>query len=445
MCSNCVGTYTSNHFVGSQCTLAQFYYTYFECSYSNDPHNPMGYGGSSGGGGNTGGGSGSVGVNSGVATSPVGGLESHEMILKKRKFYHTYLNSALLENYFMQLPAVQKNAIFTYLENNSMDEGVYDENAMAFIKELLNFVVYESENSENGISTEAQTALKITLDLVNSGNLNNLGSNQANSIIQQNLATLGPGLGNLNHLVMYSVMTLQEMSVIMSSYPNNHVFTTFEITKIYLEASLETLHLMGDILGMAPGIGAIFDVTNGALYVASGDYMNGVISLTAAAPFAGDWTTVARITKRVYILSNSKRVILKAYKLANGVIVFSNRSQLRKVLGIVNNAIHAHHVIPYGLSSEPLVQLAARFSSQAKKAFHINDIANGIPIPKDFHLNGHSIYSAKIKARMQILYGDANGNMELAYDLLTNYMDDVRDIIAANPNMTLGQIATLIP
>ena len=139
MCSNCVGTYTSNHFAGSQCTLAQFYYTYFECSYSNDPHNPMGYGGSSGGGGNTGGnGGGSSSANSsGVATAPVGGLESHEMILKKRKFYHTYLNSVLLENFFMQLPAVQKNIIFTYLENNSMDEGFYDAAPMAFIKEAI--------------------------------------------------------------------------------------------------------------------------------------------------------------------------------------------------------------------------------------------------------------------------------------------------------------------
>ncbi len=154
MCSNCVGTYTSNHFVGSQCTLAQFYYTYFECSYSNDPHNPMGYGGNNGGGGNTGGGSGSVGANSGVATSPVGGLESHEMILKKRKFYHTYLNSVLLENFFMQLPAVQKNAIFTYLENNSIDESVYDAAPMAFIKEAITRMI------QTGLSFDIEKSSK---------------------------------------------------------------------------------------------------------------------------------------------------------------------------------------------------------------------------------------------------------------------------------------------
>ena len=79
-----------------------------------------------------------------------------------------------------------------------------------------------------------------------------------------------------------------------------------------------------------------------------------------------------------------------------------------------------HHVIPYGLANHKLVQLAAKYSSKTKSTWHINDIPNGIPIPADFHLNGHKKYSDKIFARLEELYKDSLGNMEKAYDELTN-------------------------
>ncbi|WP_310557353.1 hypothetical protein [Flavobacterium sp.] len=318
----------------------------------------------------------------------------------------------------------------------TLDGQNIDSEAVQIAYELMEYFKEELSYSENSTDPELEIALDMTLDFASSNSL---------STSTSNLAILGPSFGTTDHIVVLNAIILQEMSIIMSSYPNGHVFSKMEILKIYLESCKESLLLMSDVLGMAPAVGAFFDVTSGLIYTCSGDYLNGAISFTAAVPFAGDWTTVARITKRIYNLITGKKVILKAYKLIDGTIVFSNRGQLRKVLGIVNNAIHAHHVIPYGLSSERLVQLAARFSSPTKKAFHINDIANGIAMPKDFHLNGHLAYSNKIKARMEVLYGYANGNIELAYDLLTDYMDDVRDIIAANPNLTLGQIATLIP
>ena len=35
--------------------------------------------------------------------------------------------------------------------------------------------------------------------------------------------------------------------------------------------------------------------------------------------------------------------------------------------------------------------------------------------------------------------------MEIAYDLLTEYTAQIKAIIEANPNLSLGQIADLIP
>jgi hypothetical protein len=316
-----------------------------------------------------------------------------------------------------------------------------------FAIESINFVIEEANYSENATNVEAETALKITLDLISSNNFSNLNSAASNAIIEKHLGPIFPGLGLSDYLPKFSAITLMNMSVIMDSFPDNYKFTTKEMWKIFLESSFDTLHLGLDVLGTAPaGIGSIFDVVHGVWYTFSGDIVNGTISLSAAVPFAGDWTTVARMTKRIYALTNgSGRVILKAYKLASGVIVFSNRAQLRKILGITSKLIHAHHIIPYGLVKHELVQLAAKFSSSTKKAFHINDIANGIPIPADFHLTGHAIYSAKIDKRMKVLYDRANGNMELAYDYLTAYMTQIKNTIAANPNLTLGQIADLIP
>ena len=46
---------------------------------------------------------------------------------------------------------------------------------------------------------------------------------------------------------------------------------------------------------------------------------------------------------------------------------------------------------------------------------------------------------------MTELYKKSQGNMEIAYDELTKYTGQIKAIIEANPNLTLGEIADLIP
>ena len=339
--------------------------------------------------------------------------------------------------------------IYAYLEYSNATTGEFEYSAdkVTFTKQLIDLIIEENKYSETGNSSQANIALKITLSLLNTNNISNFGTANVDTLIQNQLIPINPGYGAFGIMAKYNALVIQEAAIIMGAeYPANHQFTKFEIAKVLFQAQSEALHMGLDILGMAPVVGPIFDVTNGVWYTFSGDFANAGLSYTAVIPFVGDWTTVARITKRIYSINNGvNKVILKAYKMADGSIKFSNRNQLRKILGITNISVHAHHVIPFGLTNEPLIQLAAKFSSITKKAWHPNDIANGIPMPADFHLNGHSIYSNKIKARMTVLFNQANGDMELAYDLLTDYMNDIKDIIAANPNLTLGEIANLIP
>ncbi len=351
-----------------------------------------------------------------------------------------FLNLNDEQKYYLDQNPDVKNQLYNLSLNDNSTES------QQFIKDVINFVIEENLYDETGNSSQTALALNITLNLINTNNIYNIGTPDVDALIQSQLIQVNPGFGTAGFMIRYNALVFQEVSVIVSTYPRGYQFTNWEITKIIFQANSEALHLALDILGMSPVIGPVFDVTHGVWYAFSGDLVNSGISFTAAVPLAGDWTTVARITKRVYNLTNgTSKVILKAYKLVNGNIIFSNRNQLRKILNITYSGIHAHHIIPYGLTSEKLVQLAAKFTSATKKAWHPNDIANGIAIPSDFHLNGHSIYSAKIKARMDILYNQANGNMELAYDLLVDYMDDIKVVIVNNPNLTLGQIADLIP
>lgn len=50
---------------------------------------------------------------------------------------------------------------------------------------------------------------------------------------------------------------------------------------------LRALHTVLDILGFIPGIGDVFDVVNGAIYLFEGDYVNAALSFTAVIPIVG--------------------------------------------------------------------------------------------------------------------------------------------------------------
>ena len=110
------------------------------------------------------------------------------------------------------------------------------------------------------------------------------------------------------------------------------------------------LHFMLDMAGMAPVVGEVADLINGAWYYVEGNETEAALSIVAAVPIAG-W-------------------------FAKGIITFGNPNQLAKVLNISGKNLHAHHIIPWQLFDNPVVQKAA------EKGFHMNDAVNGIALKK---------------------------------------------------------------
>tara|TARA_R110002049_G_scaffold155557_6_gene320486 strand:- start:13180 stop:13974 length:795 start_codon:yes stop_codon:yes gene_type:complete len=139
---------------------------------------------------------------------------------------------------------------------------------------------------------------------------------------------------------------------------------------------------------------------------------------------------------------NGKSINLP-YKIVNGVVDFGsdsyNRSQLRKLLNIVDSKIQAHHIIPWAFRNSEIVQKAAK----ADKKFHISEKLNGIPFSSSNHLTGHPKYSLKIEQKLIQLNAISPSN-EIAYQKITSFINDLTVLIKNISDKNLGQIADLI-
>lgn len=209
--------------------------------------------------------------------------------------------------------------------------------------------------------------------------------------------------------------------------------------KCLWEAGKDVIHLSLDAFGLIPVVGEVADLINGALYVVEGDGLNATLSLASAVPLFGYSATGIKISLKVVTTATGKTKLVA--KLVNGILEFGNRSQLRKVLGITDSAVQAHHVIPWEFNSLPIVQKAAKTLT----AWHPNNILNGIPLPTTNHLTGHQAYSANIENILNNLH-NTNPSMTptQAYNHIVALSSQIKTLIANNPNLNLGQISNLI-
>ncbi len=211
---------------------------------------------------------------------------------------------------------------------------------------------------------------------------------------------------------------------------------------LYWRASREMLHLTLDILGLVPVVGEIADITNGALYSARGDYTNASLSFAGAIPFAGWFSTGAKLAWKSIKTSKGKVIYYQMTRLSNGVIDFGKRNSknFRDALGlVVGDGFHAHHLIPREFVKSKLVQLAAKY----RKAFHIDEVLNGIPIPVGVHRDGHRLYNQKLEDILDNI-GRRVNTPEQAYNEVINLTNYLRNLIESNPNLSLRQITDLI-
>lgn len=208
--------------------------------------------------------------------------------------------------------------------------------------------------------------------------------------------------------------------------------------RVLWEASRETIQFGLDIVGLVPLLGEVADITNGVIYTLYGDGINASLSFANAVPVVG-WASagvklaVMRVPKAL-----GGYTTLKWIKNADGSLSFGDGKQLRRVLGLTDSNVHAHHIIPQELANHPLVQQAAR----SQHAFHMNKAENGIGMLNNLHLTGHPTYTTKISRKLSAM--GENLSPDQAYQKLSELMEQVRSIIQQFPDKNLEEISKLI-
>lgn len=270
---------------------------------------------------------------------------------------------------------------------------------------------------------------KMAIETKKSGYFSNHLNTGYVDLISPSLINVGPSSLRLVYLQYLAA----EMAVLRKEHPN------WSDLKIYWNASRESLHWLLDLAGMVPVIGEIADLTNATIYSLNGDPLNATLSASSAIPFVGWFTTGNKYAIKAIDLSSKSKTVLKWIVKQDGNIIFGSRNQLRKVLGIVSSSQHAHHLIPWELANHPLVQKAAK----SKDAFHMNEFVNGFPLPSIGHFNEHNLYNQKIGEKLDLINSQSPTN-DIAFQNLTAFIDDLRQLIRNNPSMNIGQISNLI-
>jgi len=305
--------------------------------------------------------------------------------------------------------------LYFFLENNNSLE------AKQFAREIVNLI-----ESDNQIDNQA---FNFVIEAFDQNKIYNSFDEAFINSVDQYMAT--PGIDAIQLQIYFST----QCAVLRYNHPN------WSDTKIYWEASKDIVHITLDVFGMIPVVGEIADLTNGVLYTIEGDGLNATLSFAATIPVAGWAATGTKYAVKVVNATTIGTKVRLTWKvLSDGAIYFgSSGNKLRKALGITDSAIHAHHLIPWAKKDLLIIQKAAK----SKNAFHMNEALNGIPMPNDLHLTGHSVYSAKID---EILINNFDVNMtpNEAYDFVTGLASHIRDLITNNPTLNSGQIANLI-
>jgi hypothetical protein len=209
--------------------------------------------------------------------------------------------------------------------------------------------------------------------------------------------------------------------------------------KIYWEASKDLVHISLDLIGLVPLFGEPADLINGILYTIEGDGVNATLSYASTIPLAGWVTASTKIGLKVINVAGETTELV--WKVVGNVIEFGERKQLRRVLGITDSSIHAHHLIPWATRTKTVVQKAAKSGN----TFHLNEALNGIPLNSTSHLTGHAQYTQKLEEILDFLHSN-NQNMtpNQAYTHINNLTNQIRTHIINHPNYNLGQISNLI-
>ncbi len=123
-----------------------------------------------------------------------------------------------------------------------------------------------------------------------------------------------------------------------------------------------------------------------------GDGVNAGFSFAATIPIVG-WASTGAKWVRIAVNTADGLKNLKITKVGS-LFEFSHYSSFRSMMGITDPSVHAHHLIPWGMKNNDVVQKASQAGSPN---FHMNNPnANGFAIASWRNQPNHSQYDSKI-------------------------------------------------
>jgi hypothetical protein len=136
------------------------------------------------------------------------------------------------------------------------------------------------------------------------------------------------------------------------------------------------------------------------------------------------------------------------FNIVGNLIDFGDRGVLRAVLNITDFNHEAHHIVPWALRNNDLVQHAA------KGRYHMNHFDNGVELEK-FRIatssgthGNHPTYNGKVEAKMNELwnnlrnyYGSASAvPVEVARTKLIELQNSIKNHIVQNPTIKINDL-----
>lgn len=128
-----------------------------------------------------------------------------------------------------------------------------------------------------------------------------------------------------------------------------------------------------DVAGLAPGVGAAFDLANAGIYYLRGDYVNAATSAFSAIPGVGDAATVAKFAnKGIKITQKVQKVQGKTKKMSQ---IDAQKTPITKLKEIWDNVKNDLDDFANKQLDELQEQLAIRTNSQIET---YNNITKGL-------------------------------------------------------------------
>lgn len=287
-------------------------------------------------------------------------------------------------------------------------------------------------NADN-FSQEGKTAAKIVIDLSAKSLAGSPFNNKIKAVLD---AHLDPALtSSPDYDPMYWHMVGIQMVLLKIEHPQ------WGSWRLFWEANKLMVHAALDITGLVPGFGEVADLANGVIYTIEGNGIDASLSFTSAIPFFGWGTTGAKFARYTIKFTDNSTTVLNYIKKTNGLVNFGtkNSTQFRKILGlVVGDARQAHHLIPWEIADDAVVQAAAL----SKEAFHLQKALNGIPLSTIQHMGSHPNYTARVKDALKKIYDDYGQNItpNQAYQELNQLIGKIRTAIINNPSTKIDSI-----